>query len=244
MAIVDQLDKIASIVAGICAVLTFVATKKQDQDEVAGSGRRRLTYLAAAFALACVVLATIAVVRTDRDPKTVPQPTPVVSSTPVASPPAGVDPRPGDLRPGSEVPQQFRDAITKAAYGCGRPGVTPALIAAMLYAESGFDPGKKSPDGSEVGIAMWTPELFTNWVPDSPGHVATPEDPLDSIAAMGPFLCELSRTVGYLRPGDPRLLIAAGYRVGGKAVRNAGGIPDSASAYTDVVRQKLLEYGY
>ena len=205
-------------------VIALIADRKKDRRPVAaGPGRfltsHRLRVIAVVGLVAFVLLGAVGVI-------------------------SALGPHPGDLRPGTEVPQQFRDAITDAAHDCKRPGVTPALIAAMLYAESGFDAGKQSPDGSEVGIAMWTPLVFAHWAPTRSDRAADPWDPYDAIAAMGPFLCELAQSVGFLRPHDPRLLIAAGYRVGGESVRQAKGIPSSAAAYTEIVRKKLIEYGY
>ncbi|MFI7542292.1 protein kinase [Actinoplanes sp. NPDC049599] len=157
--------------------------------------------------------------------------------------PAAPAPAPGELRPDAAVPARFRAAITATAHRCGETAVTPALIAAMLYAESGFDPAKRSPQTDEYGIAMWTPSVFVGWAPKHPDRVASVFDPDDAITAMGALLCHLAHTVGYL-PGDPRLLAAAGYRVGGKRVRAANGVPPEIAGYLAVVRQKLAEYGY
>jgi hypothetical protein len=149
----------------------------------------------------------------------------------------------GELRPGGEVPERYRQVITAAAHRCSKAPVTPALIAAMLKTESGFDPGKRSPQTDEYGIAMWTPTVFVGWAPKPEGRLADVFNPEDAITAMGTFLCYLVDTVGYLR-GDPQLLIAAAYRVGGKRVRSANGVPAAAAVYTSKVHAKIIEYGY
>ncbi|KHD74276.1 hypothetical protein MB27_29620 [Actinoplanes utahensis] len=149
----------------------------------------------------------------------------------------------GELRPDAAVPQQYRTAITEAAHSCHQKAVTPALIAAMLYAESRFDPNRRSPATDEYGIAMWTPRVFEHWAPQPPGRKADYLNPDDAIAALGRFLCSLVTTVGYL-PGDQQSLIAAGYRMGGDAVREAKGVPPKAEQYIREVKAKVAEYGY
>jgi eukaryotic-like serine/threonine-protein kinase len=162
-------------------------------------------------------------------------------------PPAGTEPvatpRPGELRPGGEVPGQYRTVIAEAAHACPKPVVTPALIAGMLKVESNFDAGKRSPQTDEYGIAMWTPTVFAGWAPKHPDRTASVFSADDSIRAMGAFLCYLVDTVGYL-PGDQQLLIASAYRVGGKRVRKANGIPPETAAYTSKIKAKTIEYGY
>ncbi|GIM91825.1 protein kinase domain-containing protein [Paractinoplanes toevensis] len=152
-------------------------------------------------------------------------------------------PAPGELRPGGEVPAQYRTVIAEAAHSCPKPAVTPALIAGMLRVESNFDPAKRSPQTDEYGIAMWTPTVFAGWAPKHPDRTASVFDADDSIRAMGAFLCYLVDTVGYL-PGDQQLLIASAYRVGGKRVRKANGVPPETTAYTSKIKTKTIEYGY
>jgi serine/threonine protein kinase len=162
----------------------------------------------------------------------------IASSAPVRS-----RAEPGELRPDARVPDAYRALIIETAHHCNEPEVTPALIAAMLAVESNFDPNKRSPKTDEYGIAMWTPSVFAGWAPKRPGRRPSVFNARDSVEAMGPFLCLLADTVGYL-PGDPQLLIAAGYRVGGKRVRAANGIPPEAREYTEKVRRKIREFGY
>ena len=250
--ILDHLDKIASIVAAVFTVIAFTAARRRVTEQPADAPdpgqrpgpwwtSRRLHLAALVGMLVSVGLA----VRVVADGGSAPEPPRSLSSAPVtrSAPATGATPGPGDLRPDSAVPLRYRDAINAAGRSCHRPGVTPALVAAMLFAESGFDPDKRSPQTDEYGIAMWTPTVFKRWAPTYPDRTASYLNPDDAIAAMGSFLCELAQTVGPLG-SDPQPLIAAGYRVGGRQVRAANGVPPSAAAYVAVVREKIIEYGY
>ena len=244
--ILDHLDKIASIVAAVFTVIAFTAARRRVTEQPADApdlgarpGRwwtsRRL-HLAALVGMLVSVGLAVRVVADGGSASEAPR---SLNSAPVTNAAA----RPGDLRPDSAVPLRYRDAINAAGRSCHRPGVTPALVAAMLFAESGFDPDKRSPQTDEYGIAMWTPTVFKLWAPTYPDRTASYLNPDDAIAAMGSFLCELAQTVGPLG-SDPQPLIAAGYRVGGRQVRAANGVPPSAAAYVAVVREKIIEYGY
>ncbi|HZU57063.1 MAG TPA: transglycosylase SLT domain-containing protein, partial [Actinocrinis sp.] len=59
----------------------------------------------------------------------------------------------GGLRPGT-VPTAYAAIIIDAGRTC--PQVTPALLAAQINQESGFDPRSLSPTGAE-GIAQFEP---------------------------------------------------------------------------------------
>jgi serine/threonine protein kinase len=147
----------------------------------------------------------------------------------------------GELRADAEVPGQYRQMIVNAAHGCARPEVTPALIAAMLAAESGFDPAKRSPATDEYGIALWTPKVFEHWKVDADGGGASVFSAADSIAALGRFLCTVIDRNQHI-PGDRALVLAAVYRVGGDNVRAVNGIPPSAREYIGRVRRHLAEF--
>lgn len=148
------------------------------------------------------------------------------------------------------VPVAYRRLIVDAAHDCVQPEVTPALIAAMLKAESDFDPDLYDPSAGregEYGIARWTPSLLRWWIrPDGVPATATPRPPFspaESIPAMGRYLC-------YLEPlldatglhGDRRVLLAAAYRTSYKKVNAAGGVPSKNRAYADRVAHYLKEY--
>ncbi|MCI3276049.1 protein kinase domain-containing protein [Streptomyces cylindrosporus] len=154
-----------------------------------------------------------------------------------------------ELRTDKGIPVQYRRLIVDSAHECPRPNVTPALIAAMLKAESNFDPNLSDPSvpgGGEYGIARWTPAVLRWWIrADGTPASATPTPPLtpaQSIPAMGRYLCFIDRGLKTSLKGDRRLLIAAGYRTSYKKVNAAGGVPPQNRAYTARVAHYLKEY--
>ncbi|MFB7123186.1 protein kinase [Kitasatospora sp. NPDC056273] len=151
----------------------------------------------------------------------------------------------GAIPAGSDVPVAYRGMIETAARRCPEPEVTPALLAAMLKAESGFDPKAARPETGEYGIALWTPSVFEAW-----GKAAThagPKsywDPGDAIAAMGNYACWLDQQIkrhGFTR--DLPALVAAAYRTSDKTVATAGGVPERLRQHVDKVLQYLHGYG-
>ncbi|KEF09202.1 MULTISPECIES: protein kinase domain-containing protein [Streptomyces] len=148
----------------------------------------------------------------------------------------------GALPEDSDVPRALRPYITRAAERCTEQEVTPALIAAMLKTESGFDPHARRKD--EYGIAMWTPWVFHAWAVD--GDHDGREDywsPPDAIASMGSYLCWLAQQfkAGGLRDGLPEL-VAAGYRTSSRVVLDTGGVPARTRDYVDRVARQLARY--
>ncbi len=117
------------------------------------------------------------------------------------------------LRPGTDIPAQYRDLIIEAGTSCPEAEVTPALIAAMLKAESGFDPNLSDPVKDEYGIARWTPRVLRYYLPpDRQDAVPIPPfTPEDSILAVGRMLCAIAPDLQGV-PGDRALNLAAAYR--------------------------------
>ncbi|MGW6502810.1 protein kinase domain-containing protein [Nonomuraea angiospora] len=147
------------------------------------------------------------------------------------------------LRDDSDIPGQYRDLIVQAGTYCQEPGLSPALIAAMLKAESGYDPSLSDPVKDEYGISRWTPSVLWYW---QPGGLQSPKptppfSPELSILSMGRFLCTLGPRVADL-PGDPALKLAALYRSGVDPLRRAGGIPERWRDYTEKVSRYLRDY--
>ncbi|MFI2609777.1 serine/threonine-protein kinase [Kitasatospora sp. NPDC018619] len=156
-----------------------------------------------------------------------------------------VPPLPGAIPAGSDVPAAYRGMIETAARRCPEPEVTPVLLAAMLKAESGFDPNAARPETGEYGIAMWTPSVFEAWgkAAEHPGPKSY-WDPGDAIAAMGNYVCWLDQRIkdrGFTR--DLPALVAAAYRTSDKTVAAAGGVPDRLRPHVDKVLQYLRDYG-
>jgi hypothetical protein len=118
----------------------------------------------------------------------------------------------------SFVPPRFHDPIAKAAL---RWNVPMSVLAAQLYAESGFNPFARSPAGAE-GIAQFMPGTA-----DAYG-LENPFDPVEAIDAQAHLMSDLLKEFG----GKVALALA-GYNAGAGAVQRYGGIPPFAetSAY-------------
>jgi hypothetical protein len=154
-----------------------------------------------------------------------------------------------ELRTDKGVPVAYRRLIVDSAHDCVHPEVTPALIAALLKAESNFDPDLSDPTvgEGEYGIARWTPSIL-RWYIRADGVPAkeTPKPPLtpaESIPAVGRYLCFMEPR---LNPtglsGDRRVLLAAAYRTSYKSVNDAAGVPPKYRDYADRVAHYLKEY--
>jgi hypothetical protein len=100
------------------------------------------------------------------------------------------------------VPDEFRAPLERAA---ARWGVSAALLAAQLMAESGFDPNAVSPAGAQ-GVAQFMPATAAAY------GLADPFDPAEAIDAQGHLMSDLIRQFG-----DPQLALAA-YNAGPGAV--------------------------
>ncbi|MDG9720848.1 serine/threonine-protein kinase [Streptomyces sp. DH24] len=152
---------------------------------------------------------------------------------------------PGAIPAGSDVPEALRPVITKAASRCTDEEITPALLAAMLKAESGFDARAARPASDEYGIAMWTPSVFRAWAVDGDGdgdkdHMSPP----DAIATMSVYVCWLDQR--FKEAGLPKkdlpALVAAGYRTSDRAVIEEGGVPERVRPHVDTVMRHLAGY--
>ncbi|SNT45252.1 Serine/threonine protein kinase [Actinomadura meyerae] len=155
-------------------------------------------------------------------------------------------PRPAGrwLRAGSDIPARYRGLIVEAGTWCRMPGLSPALIAAMLKAESGFDPHLSDPAKDEYGIARWTPRVLGFWQPSGLDHPEPAPDEITpelSIPAMGRFLCFWGKRLRHV-PGDPALNLAAAYRTSSRKVVKAGGVPAEARPYTELVSRYMNDY--
>ncbi|MFH9106820.1 protein kinase [Streptomyces albus] len=204
-----------------------------------GRAGRRTAVVAAAVAVPLVAVATTAALLFGQHDK--------AASDKAASderPPAASPPVPGAIPAGSDVPRGLRPVITAAARQCPEKEVTPAFLAAMLKAESGFDADARRPETDEYGIAMWTPSVFKAWAKD--GDRDGDKDymsPPDAIASMAGFVCWLDQE--YKKKGlrkDLPALMAAGYRTSSRTVIEAGGVPDRVREHTDRVERYLRDY--
>ena len=163
---------------------------------------------------------------------------------PPAAGPAGYEKY---FRTDAGIPPEYYDLIVTAGTKCPEtPVVTPLLIAAMLKAETGFDPDFSDPANDEYGIARWTPSVLQYYMP--PGRRQTapvpPFPPEMSIPPVGDYLCKYESALEGL-PGDARVNLAAAYRTSATTVRKAGGVPPgrpALSAYVVRLEQALAAY--
>jgi Transglycosylase SLT domain/D-alanyl-D-alanine carboxypeptidase len=121
----------------------------------------------------------------------------------------------------SFVPPRFHDPIARAAL---RWNVSMNLLAAQLYAESGFNPFARSPAGAE-GIAQFMPGTASSY------GLADPFDPVAAIDAQAHLMSDLLRRFR----GKVALALAA-YNAGAGAVERYGGIPPYAETRAYVAR--------
>jgi hypothetical protein len=121
----------------------------------------------------------------------------------------------------SFVPPRFHDPIARAAL---RWNVPMNVLAAQLYAESGFNPFAQSPAGAE-GIAQFMPGTA-----DAYG-LENPFDPVEAIDAQAHLMSDL------LRQFEGKVALAlAGYNAGAGAVERYGGIPPYAETRAYVTK--------
>lgn len=162
----------------------------------------------------------------------------VLGDVPTAS--ATVPPIPktgGGLRPGS-VPKRYAALVVAAGSTC--PAAPPAVIAAQIQQESGWNPSAVSPAGAQ-GIGQFLPSTWSQW--SEPGQ--SPFDPQAAIPAQGRYDCAIAKTMtaaqkqGWLPKSlDLTSLMLAGYNAGPAAVIAARGIPQNGQT-PDYVRSIL-----
>jgi D-alanyl-D-alanine dipeptidase len=110
----------------------------------------------------------------------------------------------------SFVPARYRRTLLAAAM---KWGVSAALLAAQLMAESGFDPGAVSSAGAQ-GIAQFMPATAASY------GLRDPFDPIQAINAQAHLMSDLLKQFG----GKPALALAA-YNAGPGAVSPCDCIP-------------------
>jgi soluble lytic murein transglycosylase-like protein len=118
------------------------------------------------------------------------------------------------------VPARFRAPLLAAA---SRYGVSAALLAAQLMAESNFNPNAISPAGAQ-GIAQFMPATAAAYGLG---------DPFDPIAAIGAQARLMSELLGQF--GSPELALAA-YNAGPGAVSACDCVPPYPETQAYVAR--------
>ncbi|MFJ3663640.1 NlpC/P60 family protein [Streptomyces sp. NPDC090119] len=120
------------------------------------------------------------------------------------------------------VPAAYQTLVQKWGNLC--PAINPALLAAQLYQESGFDPGARSPAKAQ-GIAQFIPGTWATHGVDGDGDGDRDVwDPADAIPSAASYDCELAKYVKDV-PGDASANMLASYNAGAYAVIRYGGVP-------------------
>ncbi|MFP1626173.1 NlpC/P60 family protein [Streptomyces sp. 5K101] len=133
------------------------------------------------------------------------------------------------------VPARYQPLVQKWGNLC--PAINPALLAAQLYQESGWNPKAQSPAAAQ-GIAQFIPGTWaTHGIDGDKDGDRDVWDPADAIPSAASYDCELA---GYVRkaPGDPTDNMLAAYNAGAYAVIKYGGVPPyrETQNYVKVIR--------
>lgn len=142
--------------------------------------------------------------------------------------------RPAGLAKGT-VPAAYQDLVRTWGQLC--PQISPALLAAQLYQESGFRPDAQSPAQAQ-GIAQFIPGTWaTHGIDGDRDGDKDVWDPKDAIPSAASYDCELA---GYVKdvPGDPTQNMLAAYNAGAGRVTQYGGVPPYTETrnYVKVIR--------
>ncbi|MET9676998.1 bifunctional lytic transglycosylase/C40 family peptidase [Streptomyces sp. NPDC006482] len=120
------------------------------------------------------------------------------------------------------VPALYQGLVQRWGNLC--PAINPALLAAQLYQESGWNPRAVSPADAR-GIAQFIPGTWAGHGVDGDGDGDRDIwDPADAIPSAASYDCELA---GYVKdvPGDPANNMLAAYNAGAYRVIKYGGVP-------------------
>ncbi|MFJ4473355.1 NlpC/P60 family protein [Streptomyces sp. NPDC089424] len=120
------------------------------------------------------------------------------------------------------VPAAYQTLVQKWGNLC--PAINPALLAAQLYQESGFNPSARSPAQAQ-GIAQFIPGTWASHGIDGDGDGDRDVwDPKDAIPSAASYDCTLAKYVKDV-PGDATKNMLAAYNAGAYAVIRYGGVP-------------------
>ncbi|MER5865689.1 bifunctional lytic transglycosylase/C40 family peptidase [Kitasatospora sp. NPDC002040] len=120
------------------------------------------------------------------------------------------------------VPAVYQPLIQQWGVLC--PEISPPLLAAQLYQESGFDPKARSGVGA-LGLAQFMPDTWAGFGRDGNGDgKADPWEAADAIASAATFDCALAKDVARV-PGDLQSNMLAAYNAGPNAVVKYNGVP-------------------
>ncbi|MFI6148104.1 NlpC/P60 family protein [Streptomyces sp. NPDC051109] len=120
------------------------------------------------------------------------------------------------------VPGKYQALVQKWGLLC--PTLSPAVLAAQLYSESGWDPDIVSPADAR-GIAQFIPGTWATHGIDGDGDGDRDIwDPNDAIPSAASYDCELAGSVRNV-PGDAVSNMLAAYNAGPGAVIKHQGVP-------------------
>ncbi len=144
------------------------------------------------------------------------------------------------LAPGT-VPAAYQDLIQRWGVLC--PQISPPMLAAQLYQESGFDPSARSGAGA-LGIAQFIPGTWAEYAVDGNGDgKKDPWDPADAIPTAATYDCAMARATAGV-PGDPQANLLAAYNAGPDRVLTAHGVPAIAETQGYVRSIKALTQSF
>ncbi|WP_051945283.1 C40 family peptidase [Streptacidiphilus rugosus] len=144
------------------------------------------------------------------------------------------------LAPGT-VPTAYTGLIQQWGSLC--PELTPPLLAAQLFQESGFSATAQSPVGAQ-GIAQFMPGTWKIYgIDPTHSHTPSPWNPADAIPSAASYDCQLAKDTAAV-PGDKQANMLAAYNAGPYAVISAGGVPPIAETQHYVANIKKLAQSF
>ncbi|MFB7058980.1 lytic transglycosylase domain-containing protein [Streptomyces vinaceus] len=138
------------------------------------------------------------------------------------------------------VPPEFEPWLLRAVAECkDHPELTPALMAAQLQQESGFNTSRSTVSyASARGPAQFVDGTWAKYRNDADGNRrADPFDVGDAVTAQGRYMCSLpgdAKDSGI--KDDVRRLAHAGYNAGWGAVLHYGGVPPESFSDSQTYR--------
>lgn len=158
-------------------------------------------------------------------------------------------PRPSTSSPGigqglnsAQIPNGWAPWVQRAGSICAE--FPPAVIAAQIEAESGWNPRAVSSKGA-LGLSQFMPDTWAAMGQDDDRNgIVSPYDPGDAIMAQGRFDCALVQQLKGRVKGDLTSLALAAYNAGPGAVLKYGSIPPYAETQAYVPRILQMATGY
>jgi cell wall-associated NlpC family hydrolase len=139
------------------------------------------------------------------------------------------------------VPAAYSALVQKWGNLC--PAISPALLAAQLYQESGFNPRAQSHAAAQ-GIAQFIPGTWAGHGIDGDGDGDRDVwDPKDAIPSAASYDCELASYVKKVG-GNPTENMLAAYNAGAYAVIKYGGVPPYSETRNYVKRITTLSESF